>query len=261
MEISLFISRKLIYSDHPKQFFMKKVLFFSASLVLFLIFEQSCSKKNAAAPACQLITISDVNGSTTTTYNLTYNNEGKISTLQSISGSTTTSKVFTYSGNVIFVTTTYSGSANQTTDSIVVNSAGLITSDQNRSGTNQSLTTYTYSGNQLLKSILQNNSNPPVTTTYTFTNGDLTGSTDGTTTSTYSYNTSKTSVQGDYFQLVQLIQYGASFVINSHQIIGYQVGSTIENITYTYDNTGKITGLIGTTGGNIETITLQYNCN
>jgi hypothetical protein len=261
MEISLFLVSKLIYSDHPKQLFMKKVLFFSAFLVLYLIFEQSCSKKNAAAPACQLITISDVNGSTTTTYNITYNNEGKISTLQSISGSTTTSKVFTYSGNVIFVTTTYSGSVIQTTDSIVVNSAGLITSDQTRSGTNQSLTTYTYSGNQLLKSILQNNSNPAVTTTYTFTNGDLTGSTDGTTNTTYSYNTSKASAPGDYFQLVQLIQYGASFVINSHQIIGYQIGSTIENITYTYDNTGKVTGLIGTTGGNIETITLQYNCN
>jgi hypothetical protein len=240
---------------------MKKFLFFSAFLVLFLIFEPSCSKKNAAAPACQLITILDVNGSTTTTFNITYNNEGKISTLQSVAGSNTTSKVFTYIGDVIFVTTTYSGSSNQTTDSIVINSAGLITSDQYRSGTDQSLTTYTYSGNELLKSIYQYDSNPAVTTTYTFTNGDLTSSTDGTTTSTYSYNTSKAATQGDYFQIVQLIQYGASFVINSHQIIGYQVGSTIENINYTYDNTGKITGLTGTTGGNIETITLQYNCN
>jgi hypothetical protein len=240
---------------------MKKVLFFSAFLVLFLIFEPSCSKKNAAAPACKLITITDVNGSTTTTFNITYNNVGKISTLQSTSGSTTTSKVFTYSSDVIFITSTYSGSPNPTTDSIVVNNSGLIMSDQYRNGTDESLTTYTYSGNQLLKSILQNNSDPAVTTTYTFTNGDLTGSSDGTNTATYSYNTTKASVPGDYFQLVQLIQYGASYVINSHQIIGYQIGSTIENITYTYDNTGKITGLTGTTGGSIETITYQYNCN
>jgi hypothetical protein len=240
---------------------MKKVLFFSAFLVLFLIFEPSCSKKNDAAPACQLITIQDVNGSNNTTFNITYNNEGKISTLQSVSGSSTTSKVFTYSGDVIFITTTYSGSSTPTTDSIVINNAGLIASDQNRSGTDTTLTTYTYSGKQLLKSISQFDSDPAVTTTYTFTNGDLTGSTDGTTASTYSYNTSKASAQGDYFQLVQLITYGASFVINSHQLIGYQTGSTIENITYTYDNTGKITGLTGTMGNNIETITLQYNCN
>jgi hypothetical protein len=240
---------------------MKKVLFFSAFLVLFVVFEPSCSKKNSSAPACQLITIQDVNGSNNTTFNITYNNLGKISTLSTVSGTSTTSKVFTYSGDVVLITTSYSGSSNPTTDSIVINSAGLIASDQYRSGSDETLTTYTYSGKQLLKSIVQNNSDPAVTTTYTFTNGDLTGSTDGTNSTTYSYNTSKATAQGDYFQLVQLITYGASFVINSHQLIGYQSGSTIENINYTYDNTGKVTGITGTAGSNVETISLQYSCN
>ena len=240
---------------------MKKVLFVSAFLVLFVVFEPSCSKKDSSTPACQLITIQDVQGSSNTTFNLTYNNQGKISTLQQVSSSSTTSKVFTYSGGVILITTTYSGSANQATDSIVVNSAGFITSDQYRSGSDASLTTYTYSGNTLLKSIYQNNSDPAVTTTYTFTNGDLTGSTDGVNTSTYTYNTAKASVQGDYFQLVQLIQYGASFVVNKHQLTAVQTGSNIENVNYTYDNTGKVIGITGTNGANVETITLQYNCN
>ena len=240
---------------------MKKISSFSLFLLILLAFASSCSKKNAATPACKLITISDVLGSSTTTFNITYNNDGKISTLQSTSGSTTTSKVFTYSGNVIFITTTSSGSTGPTTDSIVLNSNGFIASDMNRYSTNQSLTTYTYSGTQLLKSVYQNNSNPAVTTTYTFTNGDLTGSTDGTNTSTYSYDMNKASAPGDYFQLVQLIQYGASFIKNSHQITAFQVGGSIENINYTYDNTGKITGLTGTGGSSVETITYQYNCN
>jgi hypothetical protein len=240
---------------------MKKISFFSGFLLLFLAFAPSCSKKNAAAPACKLITITDVIGSSTSTFNLTYNNDGKISTLQSTSGSSSTSKVFTYSGNVIFITTTNSGSTDVTTDSIVINSGGFILSDLNRYTTNQSLTTYTYSGTQLLKSVFQYNSNPAVTTTYTFTNGDLTGSTDGTTTSTYSYDAQKASAPGDYFQLVQLIQYGASFIKNSHQITAFQSGGSIENINYTYDNTGKITGLTGTGGSSVETITYQFNCN
>ncbi len=79
----------------------------------------------------------------------------------------------------------------------------------------------------------------------TWTNGDLTSGSSSGGNSTYSYNT-KSSESGDYWSIIQLINYGSSFVRTTHQLTGYQVGLTVENVNYTYDNAGKITAVTGT---------------
>jgi hypothetical protein len=223
-----------------------------------LVLSPSCSKKSGSpAQTCRIITITDQNGASTTTYNITYNNAGQISTEQySISG-TAYNRVFTYIGNIEMVAT--SDGTTTITDSVTLNSDGLIASDYNTNQTNITVSTYTYSGTEVQKAVTVVNGGAPATTIYTFANGDLTSSS-GSPNITYTYNT-KASEIGDYWQVIQLINYGASFVRTAHQLAGYQYTGTVENINYTYDNTGKITVVTGTTGANVETITYQYSCN
>src|SRR5438477_3599862 len=116
---------------------MNKMSFFIATLGSILFLSPSCSKKNspAPAPACKLVTVVQTTPSISDTVKITYNNDGKVSTMKTTySNSTSALKVFTYSANNIFTTTTYSFQADITTDSIVINNDGLITYDLNRSG-------------------------------------------------------------------------------------------------------------------------------
>src|SRR5580698_1257906 len=93
-----------------------------ALLCLFL--SPSCSKKSNPAPVCQIITVSDLLGATTTTYNITYNNAGQISTEQYSSGGTNYNRVFTYIGSTEMIAT--SDGTSTITDSITLNSDGLV---------------------------------------------------------------------------------------------------------------------------------------
>ncbi|HUB61206.1 MAG TPA: hypothetical protein VL978_10910 [Puia sp.] len=230
-----------------------------ALFCLSLSLVPACSKKSGSpAQTCQIITVTDQLGTATTTYNITYNNSGQISTEQYASGGVNYTRVFTYLGSTEMIST--SDGTSTVTDSITLNSDGLIVSDYNTYSSNVTVTTYTYSGTELQKEVQVQNGGTPSTTTFTWTNGDVTGSSSGSGSSTYSYNT-KASAVGDYWSIVQLINYGASFVKTAHQLTGYQVGTTVENVNYTYDNTGKITGLTGTSGSTVETIGYQYTCN
>lgn len=235
---------------------MKKVAPFLIVTTLCLFLTPSCGKKNNTR-TCQIITVTDSYGTSTTTYNVTYNNSGQISTEQYSDGANNYSRVFTYIGSTEMMTT--SGGPSTITDSISLNGNGMIGSDYETDGTNTAVTTYTYSGTELQKSVTVYDGGAPSTSTYTWTNGDLASSTTGGSSQTFTYN-SKTSEEGDYWQIVQLIDYGASFVRTAHQLSGYQSGTTIENINYAYDNSGKITGVTGTTGTNVENIGYQYSC-
>jgi hypothetical protein len=237
---------------------MKNSIHFSLVALLCLFLTPSCSKKSSPAQVCQIITVTDQNGSSTTTYNITYNNAGQISTEQYSIGTTNYNRVFTYIGGTEMIAT--SDGTTTVADSITLNSDGLIVSDYNTNGVSVTVTTNTYSGSELQKQVVTPSGGAPSTTTFTWTNGDVTGGASGSGNSTYTYNT-KASENGDYWSIVQLINYGSSFVKTAHQLTGYQVGTSLENVNYTYDNTGKITEVTGTTGTNVENISYQYSCN
>jgi hypothetical protein len=237
---------------------MKTAFPFLIVATLSLFITPSCSKKSSSpAQTCQIITVTDQQGTSSTTYNITYNNAGQISTEQYVESGVTYNRVFTYIGSIEMLST--SDGTTTITDSITLNSDGLIQSDYNTNQSNITVTTYTYSGTEVQKAVQVVNGGAPTTTTYTFTNGDLTSSS-GSPNITYTYNT-QASEAGDYWQIVQLINYGASFVRTAHQLAGYSYTGNVENINYTYDNTGKITTVTGTSGANVETITYQYSCN
>jgi hypothetical protein len=228
--------------------------------IIILGLSPSCSKKSSSAPNCKLITVTDAIGTSNTTINITYNNDGKISTVQQ-TGSSPATKVYTYIGNLIMIAVT--APAGNSTDSVVLNSNGLISYWLSRDASNNTqIYIYTYGGNgQLLKYTLQSNGGAITTTTATITNGDLTGSSDGTNVGTYTYYTDKAFADGDYIKLVQLLNFGALYIKNAHLIKGFQQGTTVENFNYNFDSSGKITGVTATSGANIEIVTYQYNCN
>jgi hypothetical protein len=121
--------------------------------------------------------------------------------------------------------------------------------------------TYSYSANGQIQSITsQYNGKTPTVTTYQFTNGDATSSSDGIS---YTYYTDKPYAEGDYFQIVQLLNDGAYFLKNAHLLKSFQVGtSTVYNFTYTFDASGKITSFTMTSTNNgTQIIDYDYNCN
>jgi hypothetical protein len=239
---------------------MKRTTSVLVAAVIILGISPSCSKKSSSTPNCKLITVTDAIGANNTTINITYNNDGKISTVQQ-TGSSPATKVYTYIGNLIMIAVT--APTGNSTDSVVLNSNGLIAYWLSRDASNNTqVYIYTYGSNgQLLKYTFQSNGGAITTTTATFTNGDLTGTSDGTNTGIYTYYTDKAFADGDYIKLVQLLNYGALYIKNVHLIKGFQQGATVENFNYSFDSSGKITGVTATNGANIETVTYQYNCN
>jgi hypothetical protein len=234
--------------------------------MLSLFVSPSCSKKSSSpAQTCQIITITDVLGSSTTTFNLTYDNEGRLSTEQEIGSSGTTNKVFTYSGTTELVSTTYGSGS--TTDSITLNSDGLLQTDYFTDGTTENLTTYTYSGEECQKTVQTaiSGSTPAQTAVYSWTDGNATSINSGTTSDVLTYDQTKPSQAGDYFQISQLINSGGIYIKNTNLVSGFTSNTggtnTIFNFTYTSDNTGKITQLVATYGSTTETISYQYSCN
>ncbi|HSZ31656.1 MAG TPA: DUF4595 domain-containing protein [Puia sp.] len=245
---------------------MKKLILSLPVIACLFVLTPSCSKKSSggsAASSCQIITILDSSSSGNTIFNLTYNNNGKVSTIQNTSVTNPTTEVFTYSGNDILITTTGTGNVFVSSDSIVTNSAGLITFSQLvDASSDTTVYTFTYDGNNdLLKQTSQTNSGTISTSTFTYTNGDLTSSSDGTNTTTYSYTNSKPSENGDYIHIFQLFNYGGQAIKTAHLIQSLTAGSTVDNFNYTFDSSGKITSLTLTSGAVVETVSYQYQCN
>ncbi len=236
---------------------MKKITFYSLVLTFLLFQSLSCSKKSgsaASSSSCKLISATQSGTQGTGTIDFTYNDDGKIASIVSNLSTGTTTKSFTYTGNVVMISTTTSGSSSVTTDSIVVNSDGLMQSDINRTATDVSFLVYNYSGTEVTSETTEDNSNPIATVNFTFTNGDFDGFPQSN--EAFAYN-DKASEQGDYFQFSQLVENGVPWIKCAHQVVSASAGAITESITYTYDNSGKITQM--TLFGDGQTITYDYD--
>ena len=236
-----------------------------------LFFNYSCSKKSSSPP-CKLITLTEVDGTSTSTDNITYNSDNKVATITStmVNGGTTSSSntVCTYAGNVIMktATSTSGSSTTTTTDSIGLNSAGYVIADMTRysNSSDYYYTTFTYdANNQLLKSTSQSNGGPVTTSIASYSNGDITYlASPGDTTYLY-YNTSRPSGNDDYLYLAEKVQYGGALVYKTaHQLqaLKYSGGSAIVNLDYTYDSKGNLATMIYTQGSDIQNYSFQYDC-
>jgi hypothetical protein len=240
---------------------MKSTLLNCAALLILLTQLPACSKKSSSSSStptnsCKLTGINVASANGLETCSITYNSDGKVSTVIQSSSSSTLTATYTYSGNIILMTTSGYTNGDVVTDSVVVNSYGLMLSDLTRNMFDTSLTTYTYAGTEVASSIFQEAGQPSSATTYTFTNGDLTGSGPD---ETFAYNDTP-SAQGDYIQLIQLLTFAAPYIKNAHQCISSTANGVTSNYNYTYDSTGKITQLV-MTGSENATVNYSYDCN
>jgi len=238
---------------------MKKIYFYSLIVTFLLSVSMSCSKKSSSATSssCKIVsaTLSGTTG--TGSINFSYNEDGKLASMVSNLSTGTTTKSFTYNGNVVMISTTTSGSSAVTTDSIVVNSDGLMLSDIIRSPTDVSFLIYNYSGTEVTSETTTDSNTPVVTVNFTFTNGDFDELPQSN--EVFAYN-DKASEQGDYFQFAQMISIGVPWIKCAHQAVSISSGTITESITYTYDNSGKITQMTLFGGGQTTTYAYTYQC-
>ncbi|XZF13256.1 hypothetical protein ACTHGU_15825 [Chitinophagaceae bacterium MMS25-I14] len=227
----------------------------------------ACKKKDNS-PTCRIITITEVSSSGTSVINLTYNNDGKVSTI-SETGSSTVNKVFTYNSNTIIVNATGSGGTFSERDSISLNSSGQAINFRrftNSAGTNWDNDAFEYdnSGHVIKDISTGSGSSSTSTTVYTYTNGDLTSAiTSGSSTSSavVEYYADKPAMDGDYFHVTGILNYGFQLIKNVHMTKSITQGTTVVNLSYTYNNSNQVSQLTYTNGSALETVSYQYQCN
>jgi len=233
---------------------MKK-LFLMA--VIFTAAFASCKKDNAPKPNCRIITATQVPAGLNSTYNLTYNSEGKLSTVTA--GDETT--VYVYSGSTIIENSTISGIFNSK-KIITLNANGLaanVRTEEDEAGAIWDNYVIEYNGTEILKdTYTTSEEGGPSIETYTWSGGNLVTIRAGTNTVTLEYYTDKPSQTGDYFNYKQLTTGYESFR-TKNALKTKSDGSYITNYDYSFDADGKIISMILTETSTV-TYYYQYQC-
>lgn len=226
----------------------------------------SCTKEVDKTSNCRIVSMTSVNSTGTTIYTLTYNNDGKISTL-STSGSLVLSKIFTYIGNTVIAnSTTGSGSSASTTrDSITVDGRGRplnIRRYYNQSRTSWTNSSLEYSGDDLLRIVNTfDNSSAPSISTCTSSNSNLLSILDPSgATTTFEYYTDEEIQPGDFLEILGLTEYGVSIYPHKNLTKTFAIGTSIINFNYEKNSDGMITVGNATGGSGVSRITYQYEC-
>lgn len=231
----------------------------ATAVTLFSIITLGACKKDkdeAKKPDCRIITITP--SPSGTSFNITYNSEGKVSTVSSGNDVTT----FAYSGNTIIGTTNTSGTFSSK-KIITLGSNGLATNvktEYNTSGTNWSNDLYEYSGTELIKATsTSSGGGTPSVSTLTWSNGNIVSVTSGSSVSTLDYFTDKPAQEGDYLYIAQLIG-GFQIYKTKNAIKSLLSGSSITSFDYNFDSEGKIISLTASGSSNV-TYSYQHQCN
>lgn len=239
----------------------RQMAFFAIAIICLTL--NACKKSTDKNANCRIVTAVEVIGSNTNTFNITYNNAGKISTLDA-SGTFTLSKVFTYSGNTIMINTTSSGTFSRR-DSITLNDKGKplnIRQYSNLAGTVWLNYAMEYNGDNLLKYIETNNTGTTKTIMVTTTNGNATQVSLPGANIKLEYHTDKNVQRGDWLEFSSLIEYGVNIYPHKNLLKTIdQGGGSITNYNYEFNSDGLISKVIGTSGSSSSSLTYQYACN
>jgi hypothetical protein len=222
----------------------------------------SCKKDSKNDPVCRIGTISETDMSgpspSTTLLSLSYDESGRISKLVA-AGAGNFSKIFTYSGNAVHIVQSDAGGPQYVWD-ISLNNNGypLTITEKDKLGAVLSTVTMEYTGNTLSRIISIYTPGTEDTTTYNFSGGNMTNTSDGVLAT---YYTDKSYQQGDYLKLIQIVNYGVEYIRNKNLIKSIVSGTDTENFTYEFDNTGKVTKLTLATGTSNISYDYTYSCN
>jgi YD repeat-containing protein len=233
-------------------------------LSIFLLYMLSCSKNNSDSTNtpvvnCQIIAASLVlgTGASAGNYTFHYNTDGTLAG-SLFMGPYTDTISYTYNGKLIY--RSVAAGINSSVDTITLNDAGMIVQDKAQIGASVYMTNYSYDVNGLMATFTQQqDAYPPISASYTFTNGDNTLIVSGTARDTLVYDINKPAVMGNLDQFNQLLNFGAMYIKNKHLLLEEHHGYG-SFYTYTYTPEGNISSLKITTGNNSETISYTYNC-
>ena len=236
---------------------MKKRELLTTVLLGYLIFSGfiSCKKNDAAhKPDCKIVAA--IAGANATSF--TYNADGKLS-----SKNAATTDRFTYNGNIITITNS-TGATINTTTTVTLNTNGFPsnTSLVNAAGTNLSSTAFEYNGNELSKSTITSSSGGvPDVTSYNWSGGNMVSFQNGSNITTFDYALDKPAQTGDFWNLQNLSQ-GFETIKTKNVLKSFSSADNITTINYSFDASGKISGLTGISGGAVLlALTYQYECN
>jgi hypothetical protein len=226
--------------------------------VVFAAIIASCKKDEAPKQTCRIITATQVISGMNSTFNLTYNSEGKLS---SVTEGKQTS-VYVYGGNTVIVNTTSDGLF-YSKRIITLNTNGLASNSKTENditGSDWDNISYEYNGTEIIKSTFTVSAGgAPTIETYKWSGGNMVSLTSGSTSTILEYFTDKPSQSGDYFYFTQLIA-GYNVLKAKNALKSISTGSDITNFDYNFDADGKITSFV-CTGGSSYTQTYQYQCN
>lgn len=242
---------------------MKKNFGLSILVLGSLLFSiASCDKDDdKAKPVCKMSSIVETGDNGTISRVISYD-EGKMASVVTAGGDGS-SKIFSYSSGMITVISKNKSGVVTGTDEVLLNQSGKIHSitQKNAAGTTTGVESYTYNtAGQVVLSISSPVTGPADTTTYSYSNGNVTLSTNKGKNTLYTYYEDKTFSDGDFVKLVQILNTGALALENKNLLKSVIApDGAVSNLTYQYDNTGKITRLIflGATNGNYS---YTYDC-
>ena len=211
---------------------------------------------------CRISHISELSGASfRTDYYFTYDAQNNITSLVS-SGQDSIEHKYQYIGaDVIIIRTTDSGRFLRN-DSLLLDPNRRVIN--HRKSTNESGTQFvnhsiSYNAGGTVQQIIETNSagGPPLITTYTTTDGNVTASSDG---ETYGYHPDQVYRDGDYWQIMQLLEDGFVVFKNKNMLANIRKGTTFRNINYTYDANGRTNLLTYNESTNTFQLRFEHFC-
>lgn len=232
----------------------KPALLFLLVVICFL----SCRKnKDDKQPDCKIITATG--GSTT--YNLIYDSDGRISQVTSMPAKIIGQ--YQYSGNIVNVNFTQNGVFSNKTI-VTKNEQGFavnVRKEMNQSGTSWTNETLQYEGTKLVKIVSTSSANGSTSTAaYEWKNDNMVKIVTGNLIIDQEFDLTRPSQIGEVLYLEDLLV-GAKIRNNKNLIKSRVINGDITNYTYNFDDSGKIASVSEVTNNSTLTYAYTYLCN
>ena len=244
---------------------MKSLTSFHVFLTAIICLAIACNKdkSNKRQVDCRLKSFSESRTGGTTTWDFTYNNEGRIASITTSSSGGVIVKDLTYTGNTI-IGIAKAGGAFQIKDSVTLDTRGRILNMKrfyDLAGTVWENIGLEFNGDVLSKVHKSNSAAPtPVTRNATYANGNLVSLVNAASTTTYDYFPENTLV-GDFMNLVPgMADWGIGLYPHQSLFKSSSSGASTTTATYEKNADGLIVKSTVMTGGNELKYSFQYDC-
>lgn len=237
--------------------------FLMASLLMTgaMACKKSSSSATGSGTTCKIIGVTDNYNGAIANYNIRYDSIGEITGVTA-KGAVNFFRSISYGSNIIYVTSSDTLGFINELDTLTLDTNGRITSihqyyPATRSHSDMIMAYIT--GTKLGYTTFTNNIGAN-TTSYGWTNGDMTQANSAGAVVNYAYN--NMGVQdGDGLKIKMLLHYGTSYIKNAHLVSSVKVNANATtNHSYTLNNNGNIAIATATDGSITETLTYQYQC-